>query len=487
MDEGQVIPIGSGETKRFDWKTGSPAVMNPVAAVSGGSSQAIQTATLVVHVVNSQGEPVQGAVVKPIGLRSKEEPGSYYFGSPSGRAIAVQTERTDGDGNATISFPARPIDHLTTGAVAVLVEHQDSCTANVELNVDAPRPVTLVRGTKVAFSAQLVPDVDFSRVYADISSDRQRAPFLKWDRSPDGQSVSAHLPDGKYLARVVAITGEGKAYFSASMPLLLPSPIPGDQTISFSVQEGTALKGRLDPGVPRPVKGGWAVAHVTSPELDPTNCSSITNSWRTSADVAEDGSFTLTNLPPGTLEIMAGCDGYVSKDTSAKPITRVRQAQVINADQEQPINISLEPTGAVRVTVRTPDGKPLARANVTLNPNQMLGRGTNILGTRSDSIEMLRNQESDPDALARFRAVVPQFSAKTDASGIAIVKGLPAGQQTFVVQSESFTMPVQKDQPPTSSGRMWIPRRMGTVTVAPAVETSAEVRMETKEQDSRFN
>jgi beta-lactamase regulating signal transducer with metallopeptidase domain/ankyrin repeat protein len=496
IDEGQVIQIGNDETKRFDWKTGSPAVINQSAAAPGGSIPAIQTATLVVHVVNSEGEPVQGAVVKPIGLRSKEEPGSYYFGSPAGRAISIQTGTTDAEGNASISFPAHPMDNLTTGAVTVLVQHSDACTANVELNVDAPRPVTLVRGTRLTFSVSPVHGVTFFRVYADIVGDRQQAAFLKWEHSSDGQSVSSRFPDGKYIVRMVGLTEQGKVYFSDPFPFTIPQHLDQqilDRMISDNIaayssesgyacwmKEGRTFRGKLDDRVPRPVKSGWVVAQVTSPALDPNNWSAHTNSWRASADVAPDGSFVLTNLPSGTLEIVAGCDGYVSKDTSAKPIVGVHQAQVIPEGQDQPITIPMERTGDVRITVQAPDGTPLPGATVYLNPNQMLERGTNIIGTRSNSIEMLSARDSVPDGLAKFKPAVPQFSAKTDATGVAIVKGLPPGSQSFFVHSDSFDMPIPSDQSPSSPGQMQIPRRIGTIIVTSAAEASTRIKMEPK-------
>ncbi|HEY0256797.1 MAG TPA: ankyrin repeat domain-containing protein [Candidatus Methylacidiphilales bacterium] len=493
--EEEVIQIENGAKKQFDWRTGPPAVLNPPVIPPTGSSPAMQTATLVVHVVNSEGKPVLGAEVKPIGLRSREEPGSYYFGSPSGKGIALQTGTTDAEGNATISFPAHPVDNLTTGTVAVLAQHPDACTANVELNIDAPRPVTLVRGTKWDFSVSPIPGVTFSQVYADIGGDRRQAAFLKWEHASDGQSVSAHFPDGKYFVRMVGVTAEGKVYFSDASSLTIPRVIDqhaenhtigdniavvGDLTEVFQLKEGRSVRGKFDDTVPRPIKGGWVVADVTSPALDPNNWFAPTNGWETSADVAEDGSFVLTNLPAGTLEIMAGCEGYVAKDTSAKPIEGIRQAQVISEDKDQPVSVPMEHTGDARITVLTPDGKPLPGAMVFFNPNQMLGRGTNILGTRSSSLEMLRNRDSDPASLVKIRPVIPQFSTMTDANGVALVKGLAPGQQSFFVQSNAFDMPIQSDHPLSSPRQIWVPRRIGTLTVRAASEASAQIKMEPK-------
>jgi hypothetical protein len=88
--------------------------------------------------------------------------------------------------------------------------------------------------------------------------------------------------------------------------------------------------------------------------------------------------------------------------------------------------------------------------------------------------------QCDPASLARFRPGIPQFSAETNANGIAIVKGSPAGQQTFFVQSDSFDMPIQSDQPRSTPGEMPIARHMGTIAVTSAAGISAQIKMESK-------
>ena len=503
-NEGDVVQIQGGATRHFDGKTGAPAVVTAKAAPAG-NTPAIPTATLVVHVINKDGRPIPGATVQPVGLRSKEEPSTGY-GWGRQNVPGVQTGTTDAHGNATITFPVHPMDNLTTGMVIVLVQHPDACSAQVELNVDAPRPVTLVRGTKLSFRIEPVPGVLFSRIYADVAGDRQRADFLTW-HSPDGQIVSAHFPDGNYLARMVAITAQGTLYFSNSSMFSPPDypkfsldqktldrmiqerppiVVTGPWTV-FAVTEGRTVHGRLDPSVPRPVKGGWAVANVTSPALIPSSCATLTNNWRASTDVAEDGSFTFADLPQGTLEIMAGCEGYVAKDTSAQPLAggSIRRAQVITGNLDPPVTIAMEPTGAARITIQTPDGKPLAGALVYFNPNQSLGRSTSILGTRFNSIDLLRNRDdASDDRAAKIRPAIPQFSAETDGNGIALVKGLPAGQQTFYVESKSYDMPIQTDLPLSRPGEIWIPRRSGTITVSANAEASALVKMEPKGSSS---
>jgi hypothetical protein len=366
------------------------------------------------------------------------------------------------------------MDNLTTGAVIVVVQdlqHPAECTAMVELSVDAPKPITMVQGTKMTFSIQHVDGVTFTGVYADIVDTARQATYLKWVHLPDGRSLSSHLPDGNYLVRMAAITAKGEIYFSSPFSFSLPGESSAIK--EFQVTKGTEQSGMLDSSVPRPIKGGWIVAYVTSSTPDPSNRPSLTNQWGTFADVAKDGSFTLNNLPSGTLEIVAGCDGYVSKDKSGKGSTGVLRAQVFAMDNSHPITVDMESTGDARILVKTPDGKPLTGATVYFNPNQMTGGGTSIVGYRYRSEEFLQRAADSVDSIVNFRPPVPDFSAKTDADGVAVIKGLPPGRQGYHVYSDSFDMPISAEM--RSS-----PRRSGMIIIKGATETSDVVEMEAK-------
>jgi hypothetical protein len=180
----------------------------------------------------------------------------------------------------------------------------------------------------------------------------------------------------------------------------------------------------------------------------------------------------VTDLPAGSVKIMAGCDGYISKDLGATPISGIRQAQDVAPHADQPFSISMEPTGDARVLVQTPDGKPLAGAIVGFCPNQSFASGTNIVGTRADSSKMLQSRDQGFDALARSGPEVPRFSATTDATGEAVIKGLPPGDQIFFVSAENYEMRIQANAP--------YPRRMTTITVKSSTEVFAKVKLEPK-------
>jgi beta-lactamase regulating signal transducer with metallopeptidase domain/protocatechuate 3,4-dioxygenase beta subunit len=247
-NEGSVVQVENGKTTKVDLKTGKTGIIepdgtirdqgNPSAQVLGKffpniattekkggeatnpevkSPDASLTKTLSVQVIDQQGKPIQGASVKPTGFRTKVDHGSWWGIRPQDEHLFA-SGTTDAQGKISVSFPSHAGDELTTGTVIVLVQHPEACSAEVEINIDEPKPVMLVRGTKVILSAQPLPGVSFSRIEADIVDDERQARLQKWTHAPDGKSVSAHLPDGNDLVRLVGMTPQGKSILAIRFP-----------------------------------------------------------------------------------------------------------------------------------------------------------------------------------------------------------------------------------------------------------------------------
>ena len=435
----------------------------------------METRELQVKVVGPDGLPVAGATVTPCGMRSKEARGSCYGWGPR-KIPGVDGGTSDATGAATITFPAHCPDELTTGTIIVRVEHVGSCAAQVEVDVDAPRPIVLERGTRVRFTAQ-PGGVVYSELYADIEHDERQSGRLKWEREPDGLSLSSYLSKGKYIARVVGFTEAGEVYFGEPKLFSVPALDGADIHLAWAKKKGTSIKGMFGPEAPRPIRNGWAVAVVTSPKRVENACGVLATRWEVSVDVARDGSFILANLPEGTLEIVAGCEGYVSRHPGERSNYGIHEAQIMPDDRSLPLELPMEATGTARLVVRAPNGQPLANADVFFSPNQSLGRHTSIIGTRFNSVDVLRAREQG--TLGR-KWEVPRFGGKTDEEGVIVVPGLPPGQQGFQVMSEKYDMPIEDEQRALLPGEIRVPRRMGRIAIRPGEESSAELRMEPK-------
>ncbi len=435
----------------------------------------MDTRSLTLQVASSDGSPIAGANVRPVGMRSKEEPGSCY-GWGWRTVPGIDSGASDATGMATITFPAHCRDELTTGTVIVMVDHDEFCGMQVEVSVDAPPPIILARGTRIRLSASTASGVNIVSLHADITSQNRQMGTPKWQR--DSNTISSFFPDGQYIARLVGKTAQGPLYFSE--PTVFSSPSASELDFVWRLKEGTEFRGQFDELVPRPVRGGWVVAHVASPKLIQNACGVLGLRWYTHADVGEDGTFQVRSLPEGTLEIVAGCGGYVSTDLSEHVIDGIRHAQIMPDDRGQPVTIPMERTGDARILVLTPSGQPLADAGVGMSPNQSLGRSTSIIGARHKSEDILEARDAGTMEKLRRESEMPRFWAKTDASGVAVICGLPPGKHRVYVSTPDYDQPIESDHGPMRPGEIRVPRRENGIVVRGGEETSAEIRMEPK-------
>ena len=280
------------------------------------------------------------------------------------------------------------------------------------------------------------------------------------------------------MARLVARTAGGRLYFSE--PTIFSTPSERELDFTWPLSEGTSLRGKLDESVPRPVHAGWVVAHVTSPKMVENACGVLALRWYASSDVGEVGTFHLPNLPEGTLEIVAGSDGYVSTELAERVIDGIRHAQIMPEDRSPPVTLPMERTGDARILVLSPTGQPLAEASVNMNPNQSLGRSTSIIGARHKSEAILEANDTGTMDRLRKEFETPRFWAKTDASGVAVIRGLPPGNHRIHVSAPDCDQPIGSDHGPLRPGEIRVPRRENGIVIRGGEQASAEIRMEPK-------
>lgn len=410
-------------------------------------------------------------------MRSKEERGSWY-GWGRRPVPGILSGTSDAAGLATITYPAHVRDELTVAVVTVTVEHPEYCGAQVEVNVDSPRPIVLARGTQVRLSASSASNVQFVALHADIADEQRQAATLKWQSEPGSNTVISFVPDGKYMARLVGRTADGQLYFSA--PALFTAPSVTSLDFDWQLAQGSSFQGKLDDSVPRPVKAGWIVAHVTSPQLVRDACGVLALRWYSTADVGEDGTFHLGNLPEGTLEVIAGCDGWVSTDLDERTIDGVRHGQVIPDNRSQSAVLPMERTGDARIRVLDPNGKPIHGASVNMCPNQSLGRATSIIGTRHKSENMLEAKDAGSIDKLRKEFEMPRFYGETDASGIVVVTGVPPGKHRIFISAADYDQPIESDHAPLQRGQIRVPRRENGIVIVGGDQATTEIRMEPK-------
>jgi hypothetical protein len=220
--------------------------------------------------------------------------------------------------------------------------------------------------------------------------------------------------------------------------------------LQLELRRGVAVYGRLDDSVPRPIKGGRVIAQVTPSN---TELKDDPPGWHVWTETKEDGSFRLDGLPPGLLEIYAMCDGFMSTNVPGQlSMGNVRYPQKHQiGTAEVWIQIGMERTARVEVTVLNDAGKPLPDAKVSAWPMIRYGEwmtayfGADCYSTaeflEKGSIEWHRPSD---------------LETHTDSNGMAILANVPATETGFGVEHAEFELPAVDDGGGQKSRAGWM-------------------------------
>ena len=238
---------------------------------------------------------------------------------------------------------------------------------------------------------------------------------------------------------------------------------------TVELKPGVHVEGKLDDSVPRPIGNGRIV--VRSYLADSKKEAGFFD-WQTWRDIKENGTFEIESLPPGQGDIIALCDGFISKDPLDKQVGSIRNPQIFTIGGNiAHVEIKMEPAAICKVIVVDDKSNPLQGARAAFWPNiKWTESGTQIFGLKAFKSEDVFALGGKVD----FDKVVKEkdFFATTDANGVAIVKNLPPTEQSFSVTHPDYEMPIQK----LAYGE----RRQQAVNLSGGKTTSVTVKMQKK-------
>ena len=430
-----------------------------------------------VRVVDEVGQPVAGALVCPWAVRTSQGHGLWnekIFGEPP-RVL------TGADGVAIVPYPrfhvpeekieAQELTCRVTHPAFVETAHNDVPVAGDA--ADAMSTVRLEPGALVevavapALQQSLFAPENLRVLWSGDMGSIMR-PFVN-DR---GRVQLPRLSAGPESVQAVYLGADGADYFSDVQEIQLTE---GEQVeIAVRLEPPVRIQGKLDDSVPRPVKNGRVVAEVGRSSGEGTE----RLWWRDWATIAEDGTFTISAMPKGELQVIALCDGFRTAGGKAPPsvadppaIRGENRPQVFILDQLQhEITLQMTPTDECEVTVLDPDGKPVAGATVTGWPNVWWWNG----GSQVYAHPLYRSMDfmQNPLVWHAFNYEGGPYSAVTDASGRAVVKNLPPGSTSLHISHETLEAPQVDD------------RRQVTVDVT--VDRRAEVTVKLQPKGTDF-
>ncbi len=419
-----------------------------------------------ITVVDAAGKPVAGAVIQPRGLRTKSGPyqsGWYGWNSPFVKEPNAPVT-TDKNGHARIGYPKYVFEKIETGVIIFSVNHPDFVPDNPERVVatsppagtpwrmwadyllDRIRrhkqfstpvdPVVLQRGSILKLSdgpgsVALRNAPLFVQVSGNWTEDSN-----SWLRPEPGVIMTRRLRAGAETVRAVQFDAKGAAWFSEAIAIEAVSGHTNDLVAEFA--RGVSVRGELDSTVPRPVKNGRVIAHVW-----PLGCNPQTSppEWHAWAKVCEDGSFEVTSLPQGDLELVALCNGFVSTNGPGKFHMRYPQKHVLGTN-DLAVTIGMEPTARLEIRVTDDHGKPVKGARVSAWPNVRYGEWAAVVLAQDcykTSDGML--SKSREQTFQWWSNRVSDFEGTSDDAGLAVISNVPADVTEIGVEHPQFALP----------------------------------------------
>jgi hypothetical protein len=414
---------------------------------------------IVIRVVDDLDAPVADAEVSIWAMRPAQPGSGHYLnrGDPS-------LSSTDHEGRVHLEHWDWVTIDFRTGQVTIIVEHPNFVTYKGDLDIrPGEHVVHLERGATVVVTGWVA---DPTNVVHDLTLRVDRESNLgadAWCFLPDGRKATNRLPPGPHW--IVATHMHSKLGRMSSAPQHFEVGGVGWETLHLQLHAPIDFVGQLDAAVPRPITAGHVQLVLTSGGL---GGSRINLSDRYEAPIDTDGTFVIQDVRPGDGQIFALCRGWSSIETLADDPRQVgmtfsrepteerkreelamlgQRAFILQRAQvpqvESPIVVLMQRTCSLEVTILGPHGGPLEGAHLGASPTvRVMGVGSWIYPWRD-------------------------WSAKTDANGVARIDNLPAHDDLWFHASAAGMRMSKRDRenPPR-------------VSVSPGEVTTATLRLE---------
>lgn len=419
----------------------------------------------ILRVVDAAGKPIEGAVIKPQGLRIKTSAySSGWWGWTEERHhVPTQPVTTDKQGFATLPYPYYVTEKLETGTLCLAVTHSNYVPARPESVVSTslprgapwrlrfqdlydrirhhtletrPAPIVLQLGATVQVTITNPPPKGTGVFFQQIFGSDEN-----WNEPQYGVLISHQVSEGQHYARVVYLHTNGAVLYTDIKPFKTVKN--ESEKLILGLHPGATIHGNLDEKVPRPIKHGRVILNIWPVGIKPGDSPPQWHAW---TNLNENGTFSIPTLPDGDLEIIALCDGFINTNGPGKFNFRYPQKHHLGTNDIS-ITIGMEPTATLEVTLHDQAGHPVTNALVSTWPNVHWGEwGAVIFGADCYNTS---DQKLAPKTLMHWWERRQQdFQGTSDKNGNAILSNLPPTTDTLIAENDRFTLPIWK----TTSG-----------------------------------
>ena len=215
-----------------------------------------------------------------------------------------------------------PEEKEYTGALIFHVEHPEFTTADIQtFYIDgSEKPIRLTRGLALEISGYFGPN--HQPVTEIVPSLTEKLAYPEdWQKKENGVMAFRKMSPGNHLIQLMGRLPSGEIGYSETVAFTAEKDKPSK--FDLEIKPGIRLEGRIDNNVPRPVKNGRVMVSVRSKEFptltviddfyDIEDKYGHRSFWHSYRPIAEDGSFVFESVPPGELDVVILCDGFVSK------------------------------------------------------------------------------------------------------------------------------------------------------------------------------
>ena len=438
LDRAVSAPIQASRPNDSEDESDSGATNDPVSnATRRTVGEPEKTLDFLFTVVTTEGKPVEGAKVK-----------TWSFDGAHFGEERMPGGVTDAKGLVKISFPAeirlfheKVHQGRLPPRVALRIEHPNHPIWSQDVQIVNDQRLVLTDSTSIRVRAHRADQTELLNDLYPMFSSQSVESFDQADGILTIPRVDLTGPKPSRLMRIVHVPDGGQILFSDVIDLQhrAGNPIELDVTL----KAGIRIEGRLSDDVPRPVNKGRIIATANE-----GSDYESTVGWGIAVDITADGTFVIESVPQvNTLQLVAICDGWVSRSPSKKEVNAYAKAHQIEKLQgidpsacsvaaqlirlNAPVvetTIAMDPTTSCEVLVLDEKGNPLPEARVSFFPNHcMHNSGSSLLGDMSDTASVIRRHllTGDRSWKSPESSNEEKYSVITTEQGIAVVSGLP--------------------------------------------------------------
>lgn len=408
------------------------------------------------------GRTIAGAALKVSYLNNENGSSAQWSKEGWGRSDPP-TWQTDPNGRAEISYPkfTDPTLRKSITRIVLKVIHDDfadSYDSAVDLTNRSglDHEIKLEQGVAMQVVPRgLPPEMMLEDVYVHCSTNTGDLLQTPVKITPENTLALPRLRANQELLRLAWLPSQGKAWFSDPVELDLTQG--GDRTIDVPLYPAVSVKGKLSENVPRPVNNGIVTATLVDYyEKDKSQYNKqALLFWQEWAEVNPDGTFEFFDLPAGKIQLVSRSDGYYARSgedpgffgkTESRPYPRPQAFEAIDPVTE--VELQMEQTGKVGLTVVDTTGKPVPHLKFYSSPNVSVWRAGNMIYGFPLNSTKQHFQEAIP---IKWSLENHPYMGETDEKGQTVIRNLPPGKRGCSLIDEKWELAIQ----PGKTKRDW--------------------------------